>query len=384
MKKVLLALALVASVHSESFADFKANEAKAFDAEKKAIEAEFKNYQATIEKEFNQYKKELGKFWDEPKISSKSEWVEYSKDNKSRKVVDFENETITIDVIAKNEKEAKGKIARELIGAVTQDTKGAYKKDVLSQRIDKKIKSAVKGPVNSMPILAPIIFKKPPTVKEQVRYAKKTMKANKIVAKKSKVPNTKHFQMKVKMPSNSTIKRSKFYLDRARKEAKLYNMPLPLVLAIMHSESNFNPMAKSHIPAFGLMQIVPRSAGADTYKYLYKKKRLLSSSYLFNGNNNIKIGTAYLSILYYRYLKPIKDPQSRLYCTIASYNTGAGNVSRTFSGTTNPHKAAKKINTMSSKAVYNYMRKNLKYKETRDYLKRVSDRVAIYTKLYGS
>lgn len=390
MIKIVSSLLLVSTLGAESFSDFVnnnnqavASEKKAFAVHKKSEEAAFKNYKAVVNQEFKNYKKELSKVWKEPKLSSNTQWVEYSKDKLSRNVVDFKNETITVEVNAKDIKHARTKIAKQLLKAVTQDTTEAYSHDTLSKRIDKKLHNSLKQPVNALPILAPIIFKKPPSVKEQVKYAKKTISQNRIVSASSKVPNTKHFTMRVKMPKNTTIKRSKFYLSKAREEAKRYKMPLALVLAIMHSESNFNPMAKSHIPAYGLMQIVPTSAGADTYNYLYKKRRILSSSYLYNSNNNIKLGTAYLSILYYRYLKPIKNSQSRLYCTIASYNTGAGNVSRTFSGTTNPHKAAKKINKMSAQSVYAYMRKNLKYKETRDYLKRVSDRVAIYQKIYG-
>jgi len=149
----------------------------------------------------------------------------------------------------------------------------------------------------------------------------------------------------------------------------------------MHSESSFNPMARSHIPAFGLMQIVPRSAGVDSYQYLYNKKRILSSSYLYNSENNIKIGSAYLHILYYRYLKKIKNPQSRLYCTIAAYNTGAGNVARTFIGSTNINKAAQTINSMSPDAVLKTLMRKLPYNETKKYLKKVNDRVSAYNKL---
>ena len=70
-------------------------------------------------------------------------------------------------------------------------------------------------------------------------------------------------------------------------------IPQELIYAIMESESSFNPMARSNIPAYGLMQIVPRSAGIDAYNFLYKEKKLLSSRYLYNPSNNIKMGTAY-------------------------------------------------------------------------------------------
>ena len=46
-----------------------------------------------------------------------------------------------------------------------------------------------------------------------------------------------------------------------------------------------------HIQAFGLMQIVPRSAGIDSYNYLYNKKRVLSSDYLYDPSKNITIGS---------------------------------------------------------------------------------------------
>src|SRR5690606_40897703 len=47
-------------------------------------------------------------------------------------------------------------------------------------------------------------------------------------------------------------------------------------------------------------------------------------------DDNIKFGSAYLSILDSTYLAGIKHPTSRLYCAIAAYNTGAGNVASVF------------------------------------------------------
>ena len=155
-------------------------------------------------------------------------------------------------------------------------------------------------------------------------------------------------------------------------------MILPIVFAVVESESYFNPMAKSPIPAYGLMQIVPASAGKDATAYLFGKAKILAPSYLYNGNNNIEIGSAYLHILYFNYLDGITDPVSRLYCTIAAYNTGAGNVARAFVGSTNISKATAKINTMSPKEVYARLRKHLPHDETRQYVKNVSVRMQKY------
>ena len=141
-------------------------------------------------------------------------------------------------------------------------------------------------------------------------------------------------------------------------------------------------MARSWVPAYGLMQIVPRTAGIDSYYFLYKKRRLLSASYLYNTKNNIETGSAYFHILYYKYLSAIKDPTSRLYCSIAGYNTGAGNVARSFVGTNSVQKAAAVINTMSPQQVYDHLLRKLPYEETRHYLKKVHTRSQKYQTLY--
>ena len=150
----------------------------------------------------------------------------------------------------------------------------------------------------------------------------------------------------------------------------------------MHTESSFNPKATSYVPAYGLMQIVPHTAGVDSYKYLYRVKKIPSSRYLYNSKNNIRLGSAYLHLLYYSYLRHIKNPQSRLYCAIAAYNTGAGNVAWAFTHTYNPKKAAQVINRLTPEQVYNRLLRDLKYDEPKHYLKRVTKRMQIYHRIY--
>ncbi len=65
---------------------------------------------------------------------------------------------------------------------------------------------------------------------------------------------------------------------------------------------------------------------------------------------------------------------------IAAYNTGAGNVARAFNKdrSTNINKAAIVINSMSSQQVYDRLVKNLPYDETKNYYKKVNNRIALY------
>jgi membrane-bound lytic murein transglycosylase C len=109
-----------------------------------------------------------------------------------------------------------------------------------------------------------------------------------------------------------------------------------------------------------------------------------TAQYLYNSSNNIEMGSAYLHILYYRYLKKIDNPTSRLYCTIAAYNTGSGNIAYAFTKNHNISQAAKKINKMKPQAVYNHLIAHLKYDEAKNYLKRVSKRVISYKQVYKS
>ena len=152
----------------------------------------------------------------------------------------------------------------------------------------------------------------------------------------------------------------------------------PLVFAIIHSESSFNPRARSNVPAYGLMQLVPRSGARDAYRYLYKKDRLVSGTYLYQPENNIQLGTAFLHLLGQRYFRRINNPMSRMLCSIAAYNTGAGNVCKAFGAGTSLSRAAIIINRMEPTEVYTSLRNNLPYAETREYVKRVSSRVSLY------
>lgn len=151
-------------------------------------------------------------------------------------------------------------------------------------------------------------------------------------------------------------------------------------MAIMHSESAFRPDAKSHVPAFGLMQVVPSSAGHDVNKQMRNIDSPMKSADLYKPTINVETGTAYLHILDNRYLKSIKNNQSRLYCVIAAYNTGAGNVAKAFNAnkSTNIGRAAKVINAMSPDEVYSHLINNLPYDETKNYLKKVNGRIDLY------
>jgi membrane-bound lytic murein transglycosylase C len=393
LKKAFVLASISSALLAQNMQDFKNQQMQTFRSQttefqtyKKAKESEFESYIKEQAKVYNEYKKELENFWEEPKLSTPKNWVSYEKDKKTRTDVDFENKTITIEVIAKTPEEAKDKFQLALAKTIIIDTKTVQDSDPLEIEL-KKIKKPsgiVDADVKAEPILSTVIFDKSPSKKDVKDYVQKHVKSDYIQAKdSSKIKDAKVYSLNVALPEDTMIKRSKVYFDDVKKHAKRQNIPASLVFAVMQTESSFNPRARSHIPAYGLMQIVPKSAGIDSYQFLYNEKKLVSGSYLYDSSNNITMGSAYLHILYYRYLKDIKDPTSRLYCTIAAYNTGAGNIAWAFTKTNNMKKAAPLINKKKPEEVYDKLLKDLKYDEPKHYLKRVNSRMDSYHKLYG-
>ena len=168
---------------------------------------------------------------------------------------------------------------------------------------------------------------------------------------------------------NHSLKRKHKYSAYVERFAMQYGLAPALVYAIIETESNFNPYAVSWVPAYGLMQIVPMTAGRDAFEFIHGYQGTPSSAYLFNIENNIRMGCVYLHILNTRYLVNIKNPLSKEYSVIAAYNGGAGNVLRSFS----PHKneAIKLINNSSPEQVWAVLRRNMP-KESQSYLVKVT------------
>lgn len=166
-----------------------------------------------------------------------------------------------------------------------------------------------------------------------------------------------------------TLKRRYRYSEYVERYARQYQLESALVYAIIETESHFNPYAVSWVPAYGLMQIVPKTAGRDAYQEIHGRAGTPSRDYLFNVENNIRMGCAYLHILQSRYLAGIENPLSREYCIIAAYNGGAGNVLRSFTG--DRKQSIRQINQLSPKQVYQRLRSRMPH-ESRGYLAKVT------------
>lgn len=366
-KKALLIFSLILSCNLFS------NNISEFEKFKQSRMEMYQSYRKSLEEQFKEYKTNISKNWKEVKVPSKHEWIEYSDDYKDRTIVDYKNESIKIQMnVPKNQSDAvsQQQLINNMEKLMSQYVKNASSKNPYIEE---------GKTINSNESIVGDIYKVNTKNKEEIRkVSTEVVKKEEIKETVSKNTDEKVVEVTIPFPKDGLLSKAQVYRADVNKRAKEYKLDESLIFAVIHCESSYNPMATSKVPAYGLMQIVPTSAGKDISRRLYGKEKIFSPEYLYNGKNNIEAGANYLNLLYYGYLKDIKDPVSRKYCTIAAYNTGAGNVAKAFTGTTNINKAVVQINQMSSKEVYNRMIKKLPYQETRDYLKKVSEKDSYY------
>jgi soluble lytic murein transglycosylase-like protein len=101
------------------------------------------------------------------------------------------------------------------------------------------------------------------------------------------------------------------------KNSKELELPLPLILAMIHKESEFYPNAKSHKGAQGLMQIMPLKWD----EYVVKLNLNVDRRAIADPIMNISVGCRILRDLYDRY-NDISDDRLRMTRALIDYNNG--------------------------------------------------------------
>ena len=172
--------------------------------------------------------------------------------------------------------------------------------------------------------------------------------------------------------------RAKKYYPAVKEYAEQFGHDPAVIMAMIHTESAFNPMAKSPSGAYGLMQIVPSSGGREAYRWLHSKDEAPSRSDLMKPNRNIELGAAYMQVLQEKVFKGVKEADSRLYCSVAAYNGGGGNVARAMTGQKSVQKSLVAINAITPEQVFKKLQSDAPHQETRDYVQRVFDRSSLY------
>lgn len=358
---------------ASSFDDF----VKAQQAGMDQISNDYQAYKDRYLGAFESYKTELEKEWETPEITNQEAWVEYSANLQIKTVVDFSFNEIRITYKTDNPKEMQAEVKQSRLN---QDIASLLKRTERQAVINDPINSKLMVGKNTDNLLNEPLLSEMPFLYGSIDNAQEKLASAALIVEENSSMGSL-IVVRIPLPKELPFKRAEKYLTSAQQSAKKWNIEPALVMAIAHTESHFNPLARSHVPAFGLMQIVPSSAGKDASKLMYGKARLLTSDELYNPNFNLDTGSAYLSMLHTRYLKGIKNPLSRQYCAIAAYNTGTGNVAKAFIGRASMQRAYSVINQLSPERVFEVLQNDLPYEETRKYLVKVTKQLETYQRL---
>lgn len=332
------------------------------------METNLKVLRGKVMQAYAQLRANVQKRWgqNDAKMADRTVYVKYTQGYKSRVVTDFDHGSLTIETV--DDKDPAGSLRKAIVAALlTSNDPGSV--DLFTDKdvdLDAKRRPYLSGLVNDN-------NGKPIRTRAQAEAF-----ANYLVAQKIQTRPVKGDQgaqtarfVKLAMVRNFEAKGAERYRPLVDKYAAQYKVSPTLVLAIMRTESNFNPFAVSGAPAYGLMQLVPTSGGREAYRKVQGVDDTPTPEYLFDPDHSIELGSAYLGTLSNAEFHSVENPDSRDYCVIAAYNTGPHNVTKTFS---NDKKAAfDTINHMDTTAVFDKLRTGLPMQETRNYVVKVSD-----------
>ena len=379
----------------EGFQSFKQEKTSEFKQYAQDKEKEFQEYKKELQNAFQEYKESVAKVWGEENavVPSRKEWVQYRNNMQERNVVDFENGRAKVQVALPEEEMDSSKERKMHLKEAVENTLNASadKRSIIEIARDpdapgqKGERPALQGQVENRQ-------GEEVTRENADEFAEQVVEDKDIQTSRQKDEQGKErviASVEFDLVPNHLEKRVKRFLPLVKKKAGKRNLDLPLVLALIETESYFNPTARSHVPAFGLMQLVPTSGGRAAYKHVYGEDKAPEDDFLYQPDKNVELGTAYLYLVYNRHFRDIEHPQSRMWCTVAAYNTGPGNVLRTFagrystSGYSNRTKwkraALEKINSMQPEEVYKYLRRELPYEETRKYVQKIRNKKSHYS-----
>jgi len=403
-------------ISQQSFEDFKRQQEQAFSQYKESVTKEYDAYEAAEKAAFEKFKEDVERQWEEFKGSTAKTYVSYDGDLQSRASIDYENGHLFIEVIIDEETadieginyykskrndsyrygyggpslfgnflfilntsfypwpQTAGHVSKELSESERKPLFQGLAKSKLIQKLVKVLSETDDG---GHSILDDQLADENGTeinAANAEKFAEKNI-SGQLEASKDYTgkdgKDRKSFSFSLDLKPDHQDSRIKKYRKEIIKQSKRFNIEPSIAMAITETESSFNPKATSHIPAYGLMQLVPSSGARDAYNYVYKEDKVLKKRYLYEPKNNIELGCAYLAKIRYNYFKSIKDDEKAYMCSVAAYNTGIGNVAKALTGKGIINPATDEANSMSSEKLYKTLRKDLKHKEARDYLERV-------------
>lgn len=376
-----------------------------------AVEAQWNRMEAAEEKKWKDLERAVLQKWDSYRETTNKSWVDYDADHEAVSQVNFETGEVVVEVLVPDgatQEQQQAALNNKL--KVLQEARDAAGKPVMEDLLPPSAPSQIASgaAITARPTIVPgqgwikplkdgaahvqqqaapndklkVLQEtgnaaekpvkeelSPPSAPAQIAGGAAIMGKPTVVQGQDGIKRLKVSATLAMVPDHIS-RQAKKYLPAVDSAAETTKLDPALVLAIIHTESAFNPMARSPVPAFGLMQIVPRFAGKEAYMQLYGKNEVLPPEYLYKPDNNILLGTTYLERLFNTYFKDVEDADKQRYLVICAYNWGPTAVRKKVLDKTD-------VNAMEPDKVRQYLSSHAP-EETRNYLKRVEERRLAY------
>lgn len=420
MKKSLIIFFIILSVigFSDLYSDAMKKAQDLFNKSMQKSDEMMEKYKTFTEKTFQEYKEKSEKIWGYYEELASSKWIDYETDLKTYSIVNFGDEP-KIDIKNKTPGEAEKEITQYDATAYIEintilDTGESTEK--VAENVQKRLDGVMKekNEYTGKPILEGIV--EPGKIDLAIQKindaAENPDKYKDIVLDKSKgtqpagpvnkydnpyeksgnlmiigkkdvevevkdvtVDNQKKtiYTVRIPMTDDHIYKLAKEYLEIINYWAEKLDMEPALIMAIIHTESSFNPKAVSKSYAYGLMQLKPKLGAVDGYYYLNNEKKSINPDDLVDPKTNIELGSGYYKMIYERYLKGIKNEDNKKYMSVAAYNWGPTNASELVK--TSP------VDSMTHDELVDFIEKNTR-EETYNYVLRISAREKEYRKYF--
>jgi membrane-bound lytic murein transglycosylase C len=316
-----------------------------------------------------QLKRRVTAMWGKFVESNQTMWATYSQDGNALAKTDFENGEIEIEVIIPEDISEQGSQgrqeyarvkAREQLKQIIQEEAGDD--SVLFDQLagdSQGVQTITVSNVGEM---------------FDLHYAPKVTRTGTVRGEDNK--RRDHYRLRIRMVPDHLQRRLKRYLPHVFAHARTWNIKPSYLLAFMHTESSFNPVAKSNfrfggktLHAYGLMQVVPEFAGREINRRVLGQDEPPSADTLKDPERNIWYGAAYINYMRdKRFLRRAGGDQDKsMWLSIVAYNTGAGFVIRN---------VLSKVNQRSTRE--DFYQQVLRASSPNDYLGKVAGRQQKY------
>lgn len=332
MRALLLLALLAAPAARAQFDELERESAKVPDASDPAVAArrqqdelervrreldeQYEDLMRRLERQREELRASVRRQWDQFHESTTKAWVDYSPEADSYSRVDFEKGKVVVETLVPAEEADAGqerlrRAAREKL--IEQARRFLSEKDAKGKPVlEGQLAAPGGGPATAAD--APKLIAAPALKVDAAPVVGKDGKARvKVRVELDLVPD--HLKL-----------RARRHAARVGEAAGKYGLEPELLFAVIHTESEFNPRARSPAPAFGLMQLMANSGAREAYRYLYKEDKILPPDYLYDPDNNILLGATYLHLLRTRHFPKVRSDENRRSLMIAAYNCGPGCV----------------------------------------------------------